>query len=317
MRHPLTHSLTRSGQHPPRHFVAVTRGVHLAPGFSEAEVPGLAAWAAVLPDRARFTHLSGARLLDLWLPPVPRGLPVTVQVPSGATAPQRPDLRVIRADQCSGGHRAHGLRVAPVEEVLLSLARDLGPLDCLMALDSALQKRLTTEDRVRSACRPRRRGAPLLRALVELSDVRSESPWETVLREFHRCVGATVTSQFEVTDPAGGFVARGDLRLDGLPVLHEYDGSRHLEVARQRHDLRRGRALVAAGWTRRGYTSHDLLHDPAGILRDVGSSLVREHDPSRLIAWRDLLSDSCLTPRGSSRLATRLRPTSRPPPLSS
>lgn len=283
----------------------VTRGAHRHPDSADPFVDSLLAWSEVLPARAAFSHVTAARLLGLWLPPLPDGMPTVIQVPTAATAPQRRDLRVIRAAPGVGGSSVLGLRVAPVGEVLLALCRDLGPLDSLVVIDSVLHLGLATKDDLERVARPRRRGAPLLRALLPLADGRSESPWETILREFHRCVRAPVTPQYEVRG-TGGFVARADLRLDGTCVVHEYDGHHHLEVERQRADLRRARRLVAAGWVRRGYTHDDLLGRPHSILRDVDSSLGRTYEPRRLAPWLDLLRDSARTPSGRARLASRL-----------
>jgi len=310
--------LTSSGTTLGAQWVRVTRGAHHHVGALGPELAALTAWGAVLPERAAFTHVTGARLLGLWLPPLPHGIPTTVQVPGRTTtAPQRQDLRVIRCAARQGHVEAYGLRVAAVPEVVLSLCRDLGPLDALVVIDSVLHLGLATFGELEAVARPRRRGAPLLRALLPLADSRSESPWETVLREFHRCVQAPVTPKHEVRDSLGRFVARGDLRLDGTRVLHEYDGHRHLEVERQRADLRRARALVAAGWIRRGYTSDDLLHRAPSALRDVDASLGRDHDPARLGAWWDLLQDSARTPAGRSRLRHRLVPCLSPAHVSS
>ncbi|WP_110239193.1 hypothetical protein [Nocardioides gilvus] len=200
-----------------------------------------------------------------------------------------------------------GLRVAGVADVLLTLCRDLSELDALVVVDSVLHGDLIDRQGLEERSRARRRGAPQLRRILPFSDGRSESAWETVLRELHHSVDAPVTPQFEVFDEEGSFVARGDLRLDGLKVLHEYDGSHHLDVDRQRDDLRRARRLIAAGWTRRGYTSHDLLFRAAGVLRDVDATLGRPHDSSRLAGWHQRIRASAVTPAGRAALADRIQ----------
>lgn len=129
-----------------------------------------------------------------------------------------------------------------------------------------------------------------------------------MLREFHRHAEAQVTPQFEVRDAQGRFVARGDLRLGSAPVLHEYDGEVHRTIAQHRADLLRERRLRAMGWTRRGYTSQDLLHRPAELLRDIDRTLGRPHSPARLTAWRAALRTSTLTQSGRARTWPRLAP---------
>lgn len=297
---------TTSGQHPSRSWVPVTRGAFRHAAADDPLRATLAAWQSVLPAEACFTHVTAALLLGLWLPPLPRGTPVVVQLPVDVHPVRRPGLRALRTTSAAAPEEVAGLRVAPVGEVLLSLCRDLEDLDALMAVDAALHLGLTDMHHLGTVAASRRRGAPRLRRVLALADGRSESPWETVLREFHRHVGAAVTPQFEVHNAGGRFVARGDLRLDGTTVLHEYDGDRHLEVVRQRADLRRARRLLAAGWDRRGYASRDLLHGTRDVLADVDRTLGRTHEVARLQPWHATLRTSALTAAGRARLARQL-----------
>lgn len=297
---------TARGERRPAAWRSVTRGAIRRSEVDDVFTAELRAWACVLPPYASFTHVTAARLLGLWLPPLPAVIPVFVQLPAGSTKPDRPGLRPIRSEEAGPAIRVADLHVAGICDVLLALCRDLSELDALVAVDSALHLGLVDEHQLLEACRQRRRGVVRLRRVVKLADARSESPWETLLREFHRSVGAAVTPQYEVRDADGLFVARGDLRLDGLSVLHEYDGSHHLGVDRQRHDLRRARRLLAAGWDRRGYTSQDLVHRAASLLRDIDQSLGRPHDPSRIRPWHDALRSSGFSVAGRSALAPRL-----------
>ena len=293
---------TRSGEHAGPAWLQVTPGVHRAVDAEDAIASTLAAWQAVLSHRACFTHVTAAQLWGLWLPRLPEGATVVAQVPIDAHPVRRQGLRVLRVTSTADPVDRFGLRVAPVGEVLLSLCRDLADLDALIAVDAALHLGLASEDELRAVADVRRRGATRLRRVLERADGRSESPWETLLREFHRVVEAPVTPQVEVRDAHGAFVARGDLHLVGTRVLHEYDGHHHLEVTRQRSDLRRSRRLEATGWVRRGYSSQDLLHRAAEVLADIGRSLARPHDRRRLRPWWSALRGSSLTTAGSSRL---------------
>ena len=81
----------------------------------------------------------------------------------------------------------------------------------------------------------------------------------------------SVEPQYEIFD-RGVFVARADLLLNGTRTIHEYDGADHLGRRRQRKDLARARRLGHAGYVRRGYTSHDVLWQAVGILRDADAS---------------------------------------------
>lgn len=245
---------TRSGQRAGAGWTRVTRGAHRAVDPRSMELATLRAWSSILPPDASFTHVTGARLLGLWLPPGLESVPVTVHLPPRTSAPRRPGLRVIQSERTGRVRLVRGLPVASTCDVLLSLCRDLHELDALQAVDAALHLRLVTAATLHGAAQFHRRGAPRLRTLLPLSDDRTESPWETVLREFHRVAGVEVTPQFEVHDEEG-FVARGDLRLVGHRILHEYDGGVHRTVQQHRADLVRDRRLHRAGWSRRGYSA--------------------------------------------------------------
>ena len=65
----------------------------------------------------------------------------------------------------------------------------------------------------------RRRGAPRLRQALGRSDVRSESPWETLLRLMHLACDVPVEPQAEILAPDGSFIARADLRITGTRTL--------------------------------------------------------------------------------------------------
>ena len=175
----------------------------------------LVAWSQVLPSSGCLTHLTGAALHGLWLPPLPVGLPVFVSVAKEQTRPKRPELRVIRHSKPVDRTTRRGLPVASVEETLLACARDLGLLDLVVLGDSALRAGLTTPAELLACASRRRWGANALTRAVAWMDGRSESPWESVLRVFHRICGIPVVPRHVVTDGAGRFVARGDLWVVG------------------------------------------------------------------------------------------------------
>lgn len=112
--------------------------------------------------------------------------------------------------------------------------------------------------------------------------------------------------QHVVRDHDGLFVARGDLWVEGTKVLHEYDGGVHRSQQAHAEDLRRDRALTAAGWTRRGYVAADLCRNPRTVLRDVDATLGRTHRPERIRPWLALLQESTFTSTGRTRLLRRL-----------
>jgi hypothetical protein len=198
-----------------------------------------------------------------------------------------------------------GVRVAPLPEVLLACSRDLGLLDLVVLFDSAVRSGRCQPEEIAEVAAPRRRGGPALRAALPFADARSESPWESLLRMFHVLCDVPVEPQFEVYDERGVFVARGDLRIGGTRTLHEYDGAVHRDRRAHVKDLARERGLANSGWTRRGYTSGDLLGRSRVMLREADAALGRAHDPRRLDPWLDALRESMFTSSGRTRLLRR------------
>ena len=234
------------------------------------------------------------------------GLPVFVALRPGDVRLDRDGIRSLRTCGTQEYDEIHGLRVAHPAEILLAAARDLGLLDLVVLVDAALHAGDVTLDALAVAAGARRRGAPALRRAITWAHPRSESAWETVLRILHQVCEIEVEPQHEIFNEHGALVARGDLWLVGTTMFHEYDGGDHLERPRQVTDLRRIRRLDGESWSRRGFTSEDLVNRPIGILRDADRSLGREHQPERIKAWYLLLRESCFTPAGRRRLAERL-----------
>ncbi len=218
---------------------------------------------------------------------------------------QREGLHVCRHLELAEVLVHDDLRLDPPVEALLACARDLGLLDLVVLLDSALHEGWVTVHDVRAATLRRRRGVPVLRQALTLADGRAESAWETLLRVLHVCCDVPVEPQHVLRDEHGTFLGRADLWIRGTNALHEYDGSHHLTRQQQRLDLRRARRLGNDAWLRRGYTSNDVLQQAVNVLRDADLSLGREHRPSRIRSWHALLRDSLFTPSGQERLLTR------------
>jgi very-short-patch-repair endonuclease len=280
-------------------------------------VSDLHAWQLVLPPTGRFTHLTAAAAHGWWLPPLPDALPVFAAVDRRSTRPVRSGLHVVRTDAGAAVRELGGLRVDPPTEVLLACARDLGLLDLVMLVDSALHLAACSYDELAGVVATRRKGARLLGRALDHSDGRAESAWESILRMLHVSCDVAVEPQHELSSIEGELVARADLLLVGTRTIHEYDGDVHLSREQQQSDLARSRRLAAAGVVRRGYTSYDVLRRPVTVLRDADLALGREHDPGRIRPWYRWLEASLLTPAGRQRLLDRLsapRRASSPPP---
>jgi hypothetical protein len=265
----------------------------------------LHALASRLHEDGGFTHLTAARLREWWLPPLPPGVPEFAAQSDLRNRPRRRELRIIRTTPEPEIDWIRGLPIVSAMDVLLALARHFGLLDVVVMLDAALHLGDISRDELARALRARRHGVRRLRQAAVLSDGRSESPFETLLRLLHVICDIAVVPQHELW-VEGRLVARGDLRLLGCSVFHEYDGADHRKRARHRADLRRDRDIEAAGWVRRGYTDREVLRRPVEILKDADRTLGRSHDPARLDAWYALLRESCFTPAGQSRLLRRL-----------
>ena len=207
-----------------------------------------------------------------------------------------------------------GLRVATIPEALLVCARDLPLLDMVVLGDSALHLGLASLDELYLSANRRRWGAAALTHAIGWMDGRSESPWESVLRVFHRACGVPVVPQHPLYDEAGRFIARGDLWIRDSHTLHEYDGAGHRDAATHAEDLRRDRAVPAIGWQRRGYVSADIAGRPQAILRDADRAMGRLHRVDRLDPWLRIWAESLFSASGQDAFRRRMRLEPGPPP---
>ena len=291
-----------------KQWVRVGYGVHRPAAAADPLAAALLAWLPHLPGSAVFTGLTALQAHHLWLPPLPVDLPYFIAMGGrrGEVKARRPELVVSRHEKAPRRLTWKDVPIAPIPDALLACARWMGLLDLVVMVDCALHRGLATEAELLEVAGPRRKGAPRLREAVGLGDSRAESIWEGVLRMFHHAVGVAVIPQVTILDPSGYFVARADLLLEGTRTLHEYDGASHRTADGQRSDLGRDRALLAAGYRRRGYTSHDLIRHPGMMLAECDETLGRRHDPDRLLAWEALLRESCFTRAGQRRLMRRL-----------
>ncbi len=283
----------------------MTPGAHVRADLEADLAATLRAWQLVLPFWSSFTGLTAARLRAWWIPPLPGNLPLFLASGRSDRIARR-GLAVCRHDVLPGWVLADGVRVTRPAEVLLACARDLGLLDVVVLGDAALHAGDVTRAHLIAVSRQRRRGSPLLRRAIPLMDPRAESIYEGLLRMLHVTCGVPVEPQYVVLDAFGAPIARADLRILGTNRLPEYDGSDHLPRRQQRSDLRRAGRISDAGFERRGYTKEDVLVGGISILRDADRALGRQHEPTRIEAWHDLLRESLFTGSGQQRLLRRL-----------
>lgn len=284
----------------------VTHGLYLPEVSTDARTrlrAELAALTLVLPEGAGFTHVTSAWLRGWWLPRLPDHTPVFAATP-GAERPRRPGLVCSRL-ATTVIDDVRGLPCVSAEETLLRAARDLSLLDLTPMVESALRNGEVTVPSVTAVAAGRRPGVRRLRAALDCADPRSESPMETCLRLFHQAVGIAVVPQYEVVDGHGRLVARADLLVAGTTFLHEYDGDVHASRQARVTDLRRDRAIQAAGFVRRGFVAQDLFAHPVTLLYELDQALGRVHRPRRLTGWRSLVAGSTYTYEGRERLQRR------------
>lgn len=270
----------------------------------------LTAWMLVLPDRAVFTHLTAARLRRWRLPALPGQVPVFAAVRGTHRRPRRPGIicsRLIEPAEPKAPEMIEGLPVDSAEEVLLRCARDLGHLDLVVLIDSALALGHLDHDRMRKLLDSGRPGVRRLRAAYARSDRRAESAGETVLRVFHDAMDVPVESQVDLHDSDGRFLGRADLVVAGTGNVHEYDGSGHRRRDQQTSDLRRERRLTGTPYVRRGFTLDDLLNHSAVVMHELDRALDRPHQLHRLRRWRRLMDHSMYSDAGRDRLLNRWR----------
>lgn len=174
---------------------------------------------------------------------------------------QLPEHTRVRTPVTTGGTRTleagdiesiEGLRVTTPLRTALDLGRLLKRDDALAALDGLLRLRRFSQDDLRAEVPRFRgyRGVVQLRCLIPISDARSESPRESVLRL--RWLDARLPAphpQYVVQDDNGFPIYRLDLADPVARYAAEYDGEEYHFTPEQRaRDNRRRAWLRRRGW---------------------------------------------------------------------
>lgn len=266
----------------------------------------LRAWLAVLPDGAVFTHVTGAWLRGWAMPKLPEQVPVFAAVAGDPPRPRRPGLICSRLRRTSNRpEKCRGLPVDSTEEILLRCARDLGHLDLVIVVVSALRAGDVDRDAMRDILGSKRPGVIRLRAAWSDANAQLESPGEVLLYLFHRSIEVDVEPQVSVFDDKGSLLGVADLLVTGTRFIHEYDGAGHRDKIRHRADLRRDRGLAGTRYTRRGYTLDDLLNHSMTVMHEIDRALGRPHDHRRHDRWRTLIEGSLYSEVGRERVMNR------------
>ena len=158
-------------------------------------------------------------------------------------------------------------------------------LSCIDKENNRQQIWIVKEARLSRSLARSGHGEDLSRPATRRPHGRFESIWEVLLAELHHAVGVEVEPQHEVIDDNGG---------------HHRDPGQHHQ------DLRRDRRLGLAGWSRRGYTSPDLLRHAVHVLADADHALGRRHDPGRIRPWYAQLRTSLFSDTGRRQFLSSL-----------
>ena len=301
---PIRGHIRRKGFRRVSHGLFLRELEDLSPG--EEFCRDLRAWLVVLPAGALFTHLTGARLRGWTLPKLPEQLPVFAAVDGDSARPRRPGLICSRLRRtATKGARRHGLPVDAAEEILLRCARDLGHIDLVILVVSALRADDVDEEAMRLVLASRRPGVRALRAAWEEARKELQSPGEVILYLFHRAIDVTVVPQVTLFDERGVVLGQADLHVVGTNSVHEYDGAVHRGKVQHRTDLRRDRGWAGSGYVRRGYTLDDLLNHSMTVMHEIDRALGRPHDHRRHERWCAQVENSLYSHVGRERVMNR------------
>ena len=237
---------------------AVLRGVYVS-GSVPVDLRTRAVGLALVAPHAVVSHESAAAL---WGVPLDGQQTLHVTVPTGTSKPQ---IRGVRAHEARLGEgdvqTCQGLRATSPGRTAADLVRARSLVEAVVVADAITHTwpRVVADLAEQAArCRPRDRGAAVLRETVRHVEMLTESPMESRLR-MALVLGGLPRPVAQHRVYAGGqFVARLDLAYPDRRLGIEYDGrdAHPLGLAR---DRRRARALAAAGWVLLPFTAEDVL----------------------------------------------------------
>jgi hypothetical protein len=285
----------------------ISRGLYTMRADSPRNLAELSATVSgVLPRNSAFGHLTSAELRGWWLPfgLTPGCTDLLLASTTSNVHVQRSGIYV-RRSAYTEVQDIHGIPIVSAPITLLELAADLTLVDLVPMVDCALRNGTTAEE-IDAVSRLRSRGSRTLRRALALSDARSESWWESVLRLMHVQAGlGPVDSQVELFD-GPTFIARADLHLVGTRRYPECDGGEHRTRERHERDLQRDKCMHRIGAERFGYTTAEIAYQPNMIISDAESARGLTPDPARTNRWWRIARQSTLAGHGRARLRGRL-----------
>jgi len=169
--------------------------------------------------------------------------------------------------------QVRGFRATTLHRTLRDLCLFGDPLDALVAIDMAMNKKRTDVKRLLGdrVTAKGRRGSARLRRLVQLA-APAESPMETRLRWLLVSAGLPQSEvQVDLHDDDGEFLGRADLYYRQARLVIEYDGVNHRE--RLVSDDRRQNLLINAGYRILRFTAADIRGRPEIVVAQVRGSI--------------------------------------------
>ena len=146
-----------------------------------------------------------------------------------------------------------------VVDALIHAVQCLDAQAAVVALDSALNKRLIREEDLAEIFRALPRGYRRLRRRV---DGRAESGTETIVRLMIRSLGYRVKLQVAISG-----VGRVDMIVDGWLVVECDSKAHHSDWETQRADRRRDQQLAQRGYAVYRPIAEDILYHPDEVQR--------------------------------------------------
>lgn len=254
-------------------YVAVHRNVYVPRGEQLTAIDkAVAAWlwsgrrAVVAGMSAAALH--GVRWIDA-------GLPAELNRPGR----DKVDGILLQSDRLAEDEICvrRGIPVTTPSRTGFDVGRRPGLESAVIRLDALLHATGVKPDDVAALAGRHRgaRGSVQLRKALGLADPGSESPQETRTRLALIAAGVPrPTTQIEVYDDHGCFVARLDMGWPSYRVAVEFDGAQHWTDPRQRsRDIDRLAELAALGWAIVRVSSEMLRHRPAIIVARVWTAL--------------------------------------------
>ncbi len=167
---------------------------------------------------------------------------------------------IVRRSRLTSGETVavNGLPATVVHRTLRDLCLYREPIDALVAIDTAIQRKLTDKTNLLRdpVAAMGRRGSAGFRRLVGLGAT-AESPMETRLRWLLLSAGLPQPEvQVDLRDDDGDFLGRADLYYRQARLVIEYDGANHRE--RLVSDDRRQNLLINARYRILRFTAVDI-----------------------------------------------------------